>query len=190
MLYIFTLNVVITCWMKFLIEEYSCMYDVGTLLHNLLFSYQKAAKEVLGDGHEVIYHPTLDLLLKIEERAKLKLASAKTLDEALTNFSTFLIKAQVLQNFAYKKSLDGKYSISVEGCVWAKHIHHELEPENVICPWAMIAMALVQKFEVERLKENGSTYSPDGSETVIEPLRFGFTKEEALKLGSCHNKIC
>ena len=164
------------------------MYDVGTLLHNLLFSYQRAAKEVLGDGHEVIYHPTLDLLLKIEGRAKLKLTSAKTLDEALTNLSTFLVRAQVLKNFGYRKGEDGKYTVSVEGCVWAGHIHHELEPENVICPWAMIAMALVQKFEVERLKENGSKYSIDGSETIIEPLRYGFSKEEALKLSSSNNK--
>jgi hypothetical protein len=50
----------------------------------------------------------------------------------------------------------------------------------------MIAMALVQKFEVERLKENGSKYLPDGSETVIEPLHFGFSKEEAVKLCSEH----
>ena len=170
-----------------LAEEYSCMYDVGTLLHNLLFSYQRAAKEVLGDGHEVIYHPTLDLLLKIEERAKLKLVSAKTLDEALANFSTFLVKAQVLKEFGYSKSEDGKYTVFVNGCVWALHIHRELEPENVICPWAMIAMALVQKFEVERLKENGSKYSPEGSETVIEPLHYGFSKEEALKLSSDHH---
>ncbi len=164
------------------------MFDVGTLLHNLLFSYQKATKQVSGDGHEVFYHPTIDLLLKIEERAKMKFVTANTLDEALTNFSSFLVKAQVLKNFAYKKSENGKYTVSVEGCVWASHIHRELEPDNVICPWAMIAMAIVQKFEVERLKENGSNYLPDGSVTVLEPLHYGFSKEEALKLASNENK--
>jgi hypothetical protein len=170
-----------------LTEEYSPAYDVGTLLHNLLFSYQKATTEVLGDGHEVFYHPTIDLLLKIEEHAKLELVSAKTLDEALTNFSTFLAKAQVLQNFTFKKDNDGKYTVTVEGCVWANYIHKELKPKDVICPWAMIAMAIVQKFKNVRLEETKSNYSSDGTQTVIKPLNFGFSKEEALRLSLNNN---
>ncbi len=170
-------------------EEYSCAFDVGTLLHNLLFSYQKATKGILGTGQEVFYHPTIDLLLKIEANAKLKLVSAETLDEALANFQTFLVKAQVMKNFAVNKKENGKYTVSVEGCVWANHIHRELEPKDVICPWAMIAMAIVQKFKVERMTEGESKYLSDGSETAIEPLRFGFSKEEALKLSSeCSKK--
>lgn len=161
-----------------LAEEYLCAFDVGTLLHNLLFSYQKAAKGILGSGQEVFYHPTIDLLLKIEENAKLKLVSAESLDEALGNFSTFLVKAQVMRNFAVNKSENGRYVVAVEGCVWANHIHHELEPKDVICPWAMVAMAIVQKFKVERMTETESKYLPDGSETVIEPLRFGFQEKK------------
>ena len=167
-----------------LVEEYSCAFDVGTLLHNLLFSYQKAAKGILGTGQEVFYHPTIDLLLKIEQNAKLKLVSAKTLDEALANFSIFLVKAQVMKNFVINKSNNGKCTVTVEGCMWAHHVHHELEPKDVICPWAMISMAIVQKFTNERLKETESKYLTDGSETTIEPLRFGFSREEAIRLCS------
>lgn len=169
-------------------EEYSCAFDIGTLLHNLLFSYQKATKDLLGSGQEVFYHPTIDLLLKVEANAKLKLVSAQTLDEALANFSTFLVKAKVMRNFKVNKNEAGKYTVAVEGCVWANHIHSELKPKDVICPWAMIAMAIVQKFKVERMTEAESKYLPDGSETVIEPLRFGFSREEAIKLCSEDSK--
>ncbi|MCL4429690.1 MAG: hypothetical protein M1167_02950, partial [Chloroflexi bacterium] len=146
-------------------EEYSCAFDVGTLLHNLLFSYQKAAKGILGSGQEVFYHPTIDLLLKIEANSKLKLVSAANLDEALANFSTFLVKAQVMKNFAVKKE-NGNYTVAVEGCVWANHVHRELDPKDVICPWAMIATALAQKFKTERMAETESKYLTDGSITV------------------------
>ena len=169
-------------------EEYSCAFDVGTLLHNLLFSYQKAAKGILGSGQEVFYHPTIDLLLKVETNSNLKLVSAQTLDEALTNYSTFLTRAGVMRNFKVNKNENCKYTVAVEGCVWASHIHHELGPKDVICPWAMIAMAIVQKFKGERLTETESKYLPDGSETIIEPLRFGFSKEEALRLCSDGSK--
>ena len=170
-------------------EEYSPAFDIGSLLHNLLFSLQKAQTELLGDGHEVFYHPTIDLLLKIEEKAKLKLVSAETLDEALTNFSTFLVKTQAMKNFTIKKDNEGKYTVTNEGCVWAPNVHSELKPKDVICPWAMIAMAIVQKFKNVRLEETKSTYSPDGSQTVIQPLHFGFSKSEALKLCSTVTKI-
>jgi len=56
--------------------EYTEALDVGTLLHNLLFAYQKAVTGVLGEGQEVFYHPTIDILLKIEEDTKLKIITA------------------------------------------------------------------------------------------------------------------
>ncbi len=165
-------------------DTYSEAYDVGTLLHNLLFSFQKASTQILGDSHEVFYHPTIDLLLKIEEKSKLKLVSADSLEEALNNYSIFLVKAQVMQGFTCLTDKENNLTINVERCVWAKHIHHMLDPKDVVCPWAMIAMAIVQKFKNVRLEEPRTIYSTDGSSTPIKPLRFGFSTEEAKKLAA------
>ncbi|MEM3360618.1 MAG: hypothetical protein QXU45_07050 [Candidatus Bathyarchaeia archaeon] len=44
------------------------MLDIGTLLHNLLFAYEKAVKEVVGSGKAVFIHPTLEILKKIDEK--------------------------------------------------------------------------------------------------------------------------
>lgn len=151
-------------------EAYSCAFDVGTLLHNLLFSYQKSTKQLLGTSYDVFYHPTIDLLLKIEERSKLKLISADTLEEALTNYATFLTRAQVLKNFEVKNVDKSKLNVATEGCIWANHIHSELSPKDVMCPWALIAMAIVQKFTGLRLKETESNYTDNGANTILEPL--------------------
>lgn len=164
--------------------EYTEALDVGTLLHNLLFSYQKAATGVLGEGQEVFYHPTIDILLKIEEDTKLKIINAKSLDDALNNFAVFLKKSGVMKDFSINKDNDGTYIVTVHECLWANRIHKMLKPSDVICPWALIATAITQKFKEIRLEETKSTYLENGSETTIRPLKFGFSKEEAIKLAS------
>jgi hypothetical protein len=164
--------------------EYSEALDVGTLLHNLLFSYQKAATDVLGESQEVFYHPTIDILLKIEEDAKLQIITAKSLDEALNNFSIFLKKSGVMNDFIIKKDNNEVYTVTVQKCLWANRIHRMLKPADVICPWALIATAIIQKYKGMRLEETKSTYLENGSETTIRPLKFGFSKEEAIKLAT------
>jgi hypothetical protein len=152
-----------------LAEEYTYMLDVGTLLHNLLFSYQKNVKTVLGSGSEIFTHPTLRTLLNIEDRTKLKLVNSKTLEEAMANFSQFLVNARVAKECGFKKVGD-RYSFKVDGCIWARHIHNELKPTEVSCPYALIAMALYQKFIGQAPKITASTYLSEGTETIIEPL--------------------
>lgn len=163
--------------------EYSEALDVATLLHNLFFSYQKAATDILAESQEVFYHPTIDILLKIEEDAKLKIITAKSLDEALNNFSIFLKKTGVMNDFSVKKD-DEVYIVTVQKCLWANRIHRMLKPTDVICPWALIATAIIQKFKGMRLEETKSTYLENGSETTLRPLKFGFSKEEAIKLAT------
>lgn len=150
-------------------EEYTYMLDVGTLLHNLLFSYQRAVKTVLGSGSELFTHPALKTLLSIEDHTNLKLVNGKTLEEAMANFSQFLVNAQVARECSFKKVGD-RHCFKVDGCIWARHIHNELKPSEVACPFALIAMALYHKFTGLAPKIADSTYFPEGTETVVEPL--------------------
>jgi len=56
-------------------------------------------------------------------------------------------------------------------------------PRNT-APSTIIATAITQNFKNIRLEETKSTYFENGSETIIRPLKFGFSKEEALKLST------
>ncbi|HJW97615.1 MAG TPA: hypothetical protein VJ529_00685 [Candidatus Bathyarchaeia archaeon] len=145
------------------------MLDVATLLHNLLFAYQKSVNTVLGSGSEIFTHPTLRTLLSIEDRTKLKLVNSRTLEEAMANFSRFLANARLVKECDFKKVGEG-YSFKVDGCIWARHIHNELKPADVACPYALIAMALYHKFVGQVPRTAASTYFPEGTETPIEPL--------------------
>src|SRR4030066_1105736 len=80
-------------------EEQKHMMDIGTILHNLFFSYQKSSKKILGTGSEVFVDPTINLLLTIEEEDRLKLVSSPTLEEALKNFGDFLVKSKAIHSY-------------------------------------------------------------------------------------------
>lgn len=150
-------------------EETSYLLDVATLLHCLLFAYQKAAKEILGTGTAVFVHPTLELLRKIDEKRNLNL-KAKNLDEAWANLSDFFLKSNIVKEFSFKKIGPNEYLLRVDRCAWAKHIHEELEPKDVTCPLALIAMAVFEKATGRKVKVAESKYYREGTETIMESM--------------------
>jgi hypothetical protein len=145
------------------------MLDIGTILHNLFFSYQKSLKNVLGTGAEVFVDPTI--LLSIEEEDRLKLVSSKCLDEALRTFGDFLVKSRVIQSYDVEKTDEERYAFRVNGCVWARHIHKTIAPKDVVCPFGLVAMSLYKKFTGNTVNERESNYYSNGSETALEPLK-------------------
>lgn len=151
-------------------EETKIMLDVGTLFHNLLFAYEKAVKAILGSGEAVFVHPTLEILKRIDEKRDSRLIEGESLEEAWSNLSNFFLHGNVVKEFSFKKVGPGKYVLRVDGCIWARHIHEELNPKDVTCPYALIAMSIFQKFTGKKVKVAESTYFKEGTETVIEPL--------------------
>ena len=152
-------------------EEQKYMMDIGTIFHNLFFSYQKSLKNVLGTGSEIFVDPTINLLMNIEDEDRLKLVSSPTLEEALKNFGDFLVKSKVIQSYDIEKTGEEKYAFKVNDCVWAGHIHKTIQPKDVVCPFGLVAMALYKKFTGNTLNERESTYYPNGSQTTLEPLQ-------------------
>jgi hypothetical protein len=152
-------------------EEQKLMLDIGTIMHNLLFSYQKSLKSVLGTGSEVFVDPTINLLLSIEEEDRLKLVSSNSLDEALRNFGDFLVKSKVINSYDVEKTNEERYTFKVNNCVWARHIHKTIQPKDVVCPFGLVAMALYKKFTGNTVNARESNYYSNGSETTLEPLK-------------------
>ena len=151
-------------------EESLYALDAGALFHCLLFAYQKAVKEILGSGCSVFVHPTLDLLKKIDMKRNLNLIKGKNLDETWRNLSEFFLKANLVKEFSFRKTGPRKYVLRVNGCLWARHIHEELKPKDVTCPYALIAMAAFEKATGKRVKLADSKYLKEGTETIIESM--------------------
>jgi hypothetical protein len=145
------------------------MLDVGTIYHNMLFSYQRSLKLHLGSRSAIYVHPTLEHLLRMEEEGGLKLADSKTFEEAVSAFCDFLAKGKIVRSCYLEKIEENKYVFRVEGCIWSGKVHTQVNLKDVTCPYAMVAMALYKKFKGQVANERESEYFYNGTETILEP---------------------
>lgn len=142
--------------------------DVGALFHSVLFAYQKALRDVLGEvSSSIITGRTVPIIEKIIGKASPGLVQAEDMDEALKKFADLLMASELAGRADVKKEGE-KYILDIYGCVFAGHVHDMLDPKDVTCPWGIIAMSIAQKTNKQKVKMALSKFSPEGSRTPIE----------------------
>ena len=144
--------------------------DIGTLLHGILFAYQKSVKEIMGTGAAIFVHPVLDIVQTIQEKTGVNLIKGADIDEVFANLSEIMPTSGIIRGFRFEKLGPKKYILHVEGCFYAPHIHEELKPSDVVCPLALIAMSIFQETAKAKVRVADSEYTTDGSKTIIEAL--------------------
>lgn len=144
--------------------------DIGTLLHGILFAYQKSLKDTLGIGSAVFVYPVLGITKKINKRTGINLIKGHNIDEVFENLSKVMTTTELVQKFQFEKISPNTYILHVEGCVWAPHIHKELNPKDVTCPLALIAMSIYEDVSKHKVQVADSEYSENGTKTRIEPF--------------------
>lgn len=144
--------------------------DIGTLLHGILFAYQKSLKDILGTGSATFVHPVLDIIKRINKRTGVNLIKGRDIDEVFENLSKVMATTGLVERFQFEKLSPKRYILHVERCVWAPHIHGELKPKDVTCPFALIAMSIFEEVLKSKVKVADSEYQTNGTKTRIEPL--------------------
>ncbi len=144
--------------------------EIGTLFHGILFAYQKSMRDILGTGSAVFVHPILDIIKKISKNTGINIIKGRNLDEVFENLSKVMPTTGMVKQFRFEKTAPKKYILHVDGCVWAPHIHSELNPVDVICPYALLAMSIFQEVSKSKVSLVGSEYYKNGTKTKIEPL--------------------
>jgi hypothetical protein len=155
------------------LAEINSILDIGTLYHDLLFSYQRAQRLYHGSrGSNYVLQSTLEFLLRIEAQGKLQLANSQTFEQAITKFEEFLKSGKIVHSLSLQEQDENQYVLRVEGCVFAGKVHKLANTKDVTCPYAVIAMALFNKYKGKLPVEKESFYFEHGTQTVIgaEPL--------------------
>ena len=150
--------------------ESSVQLKIATLFHGLLFAYQKGVKNVLGSGSEVFVQPMLEILERVSIESEWRIFESGNLDEAVASFCRMLVEGHVVKNIRLVQARSNRYLLKVDGCVWAKRIHEELQPKDVTCPIALILMSIYRRYTNEKVEETESRYLREGTETEIKPL--------------------
>lgn len=144
--------------------------DIGTLLHGILFAYQKTTKDTLGTGAAIFVHPVLNIIKEISKKSGVNLIKGNDIDEVFENLSKVIPTTGLVKGFRFEKLSPNTYILHVSECVWAPHIHNELSPEDVTCPYALVAMSIFEEVSKCKVKVADSEYAKDGCRTRIEPL--------------------
>ncbi len=141
--------------------------DVPALFHSILFAYQKNLKEVLGSGEAIFVQPVLKTLDRLDKEKGIHSIRGKTVNEKLENFAKDLVTSQAVKKAEFKKNDSNNYIFCIENCVFADHVHNLLEPKDVVCPLALVAMAIYQSSTGTKVKLTESEFTPNGSTTLI-----------------------
>jgi len=144
--------------------------DVGTLLHGILFAYQKTTKDMLGTGAAIFVHPVLNIIREISKRSGVNLIKGGNIDEVFENLSNVMPTTGLVKGFRFEKLSLDTYILHIDECFWAPHIHSELKPKDVICPYALVAMSIFEEVSKRKVKVADSEYTEKGCRTRIEPL--------------------
>ncbi len=143
---------------------------IAMFMHEILFAYQKSMREILGSGSAVFLHPTLDIINRINKEARKNLTEGNDLQEIFGILSKAFLNSGIVEEFRFEKIAPKKYVLHVNGCIWAPHIHKRLKPKELICPFALIAMALFQDIQKCKVKTVDSEYLENGSRTEISSI--------------------
>jgi hypothetical protein len=144
--------------------------NIAMFMHEILFAYQKSMKEILGSGSAVFLHPTLDIINRINKETRKNLTEGNDIQEVFGLLAKALLNSGIVQEFRLEKITSKEYVLHVNGCVWAPHIHEMLTPKELICPFALIVMALFQDMKKCKVKTVDSEYLESGSRTEISSI--------------------
>jgi len=140
------------------------------LLHSSLIAYQLALRDILGSGWATFVHPVLENFTKLNEAIGINLEKGGNLDQAFQNFSNIIQSAGLVRELRFERLGKQKYYVHVEGCVWAPQVHKKLNPKDLTCPFALMAMSIFQNSSHKKVKLTTSEYFPEGTKTLIETI--------------------
>lgn len=130
----------------------------------------KSYKGYSRHGSSIFVHPILDIVKRIHEKTGINLIKGHNIDEVFENLFKIMPTTRLVKEYRFEKLAPNKYVLHVDHCVWAPHIHKELKPKDVTCPYELTAMAMFEKVLGGKVKVADSEYHQDGTTTKIELL--------------------
>ena len=141
--------------------------DIATLFHGILFAHQKAILNMSYQSmSEMVSNYMIPNLDKVFEKIPVDI-KGENLVEILKDFGEMLVRAEAIESISVEKD-DKVFRFTVNGCVYANHVHGLLNPSDVTCPFGLVAFYLAEKKTGFRVKKGLSQFTEDGSSTDIE----------------------
>lgn len=137
------------------------------LLHLTIFAYQKSYEDMVGRGSRAILNLTIPYLSELLKNTGLpRLSKEKNIDENMLSYISFVKQGGYIKDVIMKPQGDNAYILKVKDCGSAK-CNHKIFKENHICPFAILAAAVVYYVKGSHISIGDSQFDDSGSKTLL-----------------------
>ncbi|MEM1658304.1 MAG: hypothetical protein QXX87_03175 [Candidatus Jordarchaeales archaeon] len=141
---------------------------ISGLFHAVIFTLQEKIIELLGhEGFKDYIFPMVQESVIRVEKLGLKSIKGENIEEALSKFAQLLEKSLLVSSAEFRKKDESTYIFVLNDCFMAKTAHIVAETKG-ICPMAMVAAAIVQKYSGKEAIIEWSKLTERGSVTEIK----------------------
>ena len=146
--------------------------DLATLLHTILFAYQKSVRDILGSGAAIFVQPVLTTVNLLHEKFNIPIIQGQNIEEVMENYAKLLMSSGLVKSATVEKLPQEGYVFRIEGCTLNPNgeVHELLKPEDVTCPLALVAQAIYSKASGKKIAATDTIYKRDLAVTEIKPL--------------------
>jgi len=141
--------------------------DIAALFHAILFAHQKSILNMSYQSmSEMVSNYMIPYLDEVFEKIPVDIKGEK-LENILNDLGEMLVRAEAIESISVEKD-DKIFRFTINGCVYANHVHGLLNPSDVTCPYGLMAFYLAEKKTGFRVKKGMSQFTEDGAITDIE----------------------
>jgi DNA-binding Lrp family transcriptional regulator len=164
--------------------------ELASMLHGLLFAYEKVFINLHGDDVRQLYPYIIDEMAHILHSGEDPVIDPeKSLEENIDRVLYFISNEEYIRDLDFRKTDDNKYVFEIGACSFAKSgVHDILKIKEGICPFALVIASCLTELSPEGYARiTKCEFDDEGSKAYIVTIPGEEAEDERIK--SLHSEI-
>ena len=143
------------------------LHSTALLFHLTIYAYQESYMKMVGSGSRAILTHVIPYLTEMLKHLGMpELSQKKSMDENMSIYTSLVKESGYIGDAVLNNDGDNSYIFEVRDCKLASE-GHELFKEGHICPFAILAAAVIFYKTGAVLSIEDSEFNDSGSKTLI-----------------------
>lgn len=150
------------------VQKIDDLEKIAFLLHHIVFSYEQAYEKLIGTASRAILQELVKGLEWTFETGDFgKISKSNSLHENVSAFIDQLNSSGYFENIRLEY-MSNSYLLEIQKCIFTQKYPHSSNLKKHVCPFAILAAAVIHYSNGGLLRINETDFNEDGSRTVIE----------------------
>ena len=143
------------------------LHSTALLFHLTIYAYQESYMKMVGSGSRAILTHVIPYLTEMLKHLGMpELSQKKSMDENMSIYTSLVKESGYIGDAVLNNDGDNSYIFEVRDCRFASG-GHEIFKEGHICPFAILAAAVIFYKTGAVLSIEDSEFNDSGSKTLI-----------------------